>query len=261
MKILKWTMAGLLAVNLVSTAKGDEMGLRGQLVEIPVERAYIPKMGYDDNDHIQAIVTGELPNPCYTLGATYTEMAPDAKTVKIHQMAWRQMVGPCASSDLIEDPVPFTSEVNVGTLGAALYNLQFKDSLNNVKARPFLVEKAKTQTIDNAEYAVVNNVDLDSIVKMGDEVSVTLTGLLTSRCSRIDSVKVVREDDVLVVLPVVRNKIDLSPTERCERVNVQFKEKVSLGLFKSGEYLLHVRSREGKAVNRVFNVVALPPTL
>ena len=54
-------------------------------VEIPLRGVYIPKNGFDDNDRVEAVLAGELPNPCYTLDRAYAEKTADGTGFVVHQ--------------------------------------------------------------------------------------------------------------------------------------------------------------------------------
>jgi hypothetical protein len=97
----------------------------------------------------------------------------------------------------------------------------------------------------------VTNTTLADVFGGREDVIFDLTGTLNSTCTELDDqVEVVRQDDVYVVLPVMKVKPDVV----CAQVLVPFSKKVDLGRLAPGEYLLHVRSMNGSSVNRVFTV-------
>jgi len=223
-------------------------GEQGSLVDIPVTKVYLPTRGYDDNDAIEVVVEGELPNPCYTLGKTIVGPVIN-NTFMVRQLAWRNIEGACGTGDLIEDPVPFTSVGSIGQLPMGEYRVQFtNDNGSNLKA--FNVQRAEAKYIDNFGYAAIQTVDAQEIYYEGDEVFVTLNGIWTSKCQILKKpIEVDRDGDLFIVLPILAHQDPL-----CEKTSAPFAEKVSLGRLTSGTYLVHSRSRGGKAIYRPFQV-------
>jgi hypothetical protein len=67
----------------------------------------------------------------------------------------------------------------------------------------------------------------------------------------VDSdVKIMRQDDVLVLLPTISVRSDVV----CAQMIVPFEKEVDLGPITPGIRLIHTRSMNGKAVNKVVNV-------
>lgn len=152
---------------------------------------------------------------------------------------------------MIDDPVPFSNEVLLGQLAADHYQLVYETRETPKVKRAFGIEKASVNTMDNFDYAVVQGIELDPIQAADKPLYATLSGVFTSRCADFARpLKVERVDDIAVILPVLKsNGLD------CEREMRPFRERVEIGSFDPGSYLLHVRSRNGKAVNRTFETV------
>jgi len=69
-----------------------------------------------------------------------------------------------------------------------------------------------------------------------------------------EDIQTTKVGDVFVVLPGVK----VAQNVMCLFVLTPFERKVSIGPVSAGRYLLHVRSLNGNAVNRMFSVVARP---
>ena len=221
-----------------------------RLVEVGLEKVYVPRVGYDDNDQIEAVLSGDLPNPCYTVAYSVLESLPNGDRMA-RQYAWKNEEGACSSGDLIEDPVAFTSTVTVGTLDAGKYQIFFKKEVGGKGMRPFQVEKAQSGLIDNFEYASVRGIDIIDATEEGTEIRAVVSGLLTSSCAEMDMAPTADlVDDVFILLP----KVKTDNGENCHHALKPFRREVSLGTPKSGTYLLHVRSRDGKAMYRTLIV-------
>lgn len=245
----KWVGFGVLcclATFVTNTAAwaGDPISV----VDVPVSKVYVPTVGFDDNDAVEVVVEGRLPNPCYTLGKTLIGPSVNG-VISVRQIAWKANEAPC-SPGLNDDAVPFTSIGQVGQLRSGSYKVQFIDPSGSLKQTDFGVERAESKSIDNFDYAAVENIDAKDIFYEEDEVIVTLTGVWTTRCQKLqEPVHVEQQGDLFLVLPVIT-----TISERCERVPAPFMHKISLGKPKMGTYLVHSRSRGGKAIYRSMQV-------
>jgi hypothetical protein len=152
----------------------------------------------------------------------------------------------------MEMMIPFSKSVNLGQLNAANYKLVFNALGGKMKARALSVSRAPVPAIDTLPYANVTNTTLADVFEGREDVTFNLTGTLNSTCMELDDqVEIVRQDDVYVILPVMKVK----PNVVCAQVLVPFSKKVDLGRLIPGEYLLHVRAMNGASVNRVFTVM------
>lgn len=223
----------------------------GKIVEIPLKKVYVPHTGFDDNDRIEVVAEGELPNPCFTLGETKAEAQGSGDGYRVRQMAWRRLTGACDSDDLIDDPIPFTSVVALGRLEASSYRVTFRHEMGGTPSRSFSVREATSEEIDEMPYAVVRAVEMEEGYVEGTEVTATIRGFIPSTCLvREGAPRVEVQDDVIVVRPVLAKK----PGVECRHVLSPFKETFSVGKLAPGSYLAHVRSRGGNAAYRPFQV-------
>lgn len=245
--------AGLVAVF------GSAMGLSSQAfasnhdrdrIELGLDRVMAPRVGYDDNDQVQVIARGYLPNQCYQLAESFVQQLDDGKSIRIAQYALRTHDGPCAEGMNLPPhlamEVPFTTEILVGRLPAADYNIVFKNETGGEQVRALNVAVATSSQIDSLPYAAVSNAAIPEIVSSRDEVTTVLSGVLNSTCTELSEVKVLRQEDVIVLLPTIRVK----PGVVCAQMLIPFELPVKLGKLPVGKYLVHARSMNGRAVNR-----------
>ena len=225
-----------------------------QRVEIALQNVFAPIDGYDDNDNVEVVLHGALPNSCYTVADSFYELLDDGVTVAIHQYATRTTDGICADDSKLPEHlamiIPFNKELSIGRYNAFGYSLQFKTA-SGLQTRPLHISIAQAPTIDNLPYAIVSNVATADIVNGLDPVQVTLTGVLNSTCTALnDDIKIIKQGDVFVVLPTIR----VIPGVKCAQILLPYKRKVNLGRALPGDYLVHVRSMNGHSVNRVIEV-------
>ena len=223
-----------------------------ELVEVSLNKVFVPAMGYDDNDKIQIVLDGNLPNPCYKLDKAEVSRTSDKKFA-VKQWARRSKDGICALSALpvtMNMLVPFTEEIAVGTLTKGSYDVGYQ-TLDRQLERSFSVDAAPVPTVDNMPYASVSSVQMPDVVASETNLLAGLSGVLTNSCSFLDSnVRVEHVGDVMVLLPALRFTADVL----CLQVLRPFFQEIELGQLEEGRYLVHARSMNGKAVNKTFTV-------
>lgn len=225
-------------------------------VEVAVETVMAPARGYDDNDNVQVVLYGMLPNACYRLEKHTVEKTPTPGRFKVRQFATRDHDGICAEHadlpDFINMAVPFTQELSVGQLNAGTYSFEFLRGRDRTGIRVLHVAPAPTPRVDSMPYAAVSGAQIADVLPETSELQVTLTGVLNSTCTQLaDTVKIEKVDDVFVVMPTIR----VEEGTFCAQVLTPFERKVNLGRTKPGRYLVHVRSMNGRAVNRAVEVM------
>ena len=224
-------------------------------VEIPVQALLAPETGFEEKNSIQVVLYGDLPNTCYTLAEATTETL-DEHTIRVRQYAIRETGGMCADESSMPEHmkmiVPFMQEVMVGHLLAGDYRFEFTKAGSGGTFRAMTVSKNVTPTVDTLPYAAVSGVQAKDVISSLDHVMVTLSGVLNSTCTTLDqNVKIMREDDVLVLLPTIKVQHGVL----CAQIILPFQKRLDLGALPPGIHLIHTRSMNGKAVNKVINVM------
>lgn len=221
----------------------------GLTQDLVIENAFIPALGYDDNNQIEVVIQGTLPNFCYSIDSTDRV----SRSGNVFQLQTQVLPGDplaCAEKRASTGVVPFNFVLALGQLAVGDYEFRFTTS-HGPSSVHFNVRKAAWMGVDEENYASITGVTIDRVLIGNREVFADVDGLLVSNCSElIRPIQVQRQGNVFVVLPIA----DLKPGRSCSEVRRPFREKISLGFLDPGSYLLHVRSREGKAVLRVFTV-------
>ena len=248
---------GLTMFAGISQANAQESQGPGDLnaVEIPVETLLAPSIGFEEKNDIQVVLHGALPNACYSLAGNSVERLGDGK-IRVRQLAVRQNTGVCAEGASLPVHmtmlVPFTSEVSVGHLNAGDYEFEYLRDNGKEGFRKLNVAHNVTPGVDSLPYAAVSNETVPDVVRTGDDLLVTLTGVLNSSCTRLDpNVRVMDEKDVKILLPTVT----VQKNVLCTQALIPFSKTVNLGKLAAGEYLIQTRSMHGRAVNRIVDVV------
>ena len=147
--------------------------------------------------------------------------------------------------------MPFTQEALLGQMRQGDYAIQYMLAGGELRKRSLNVSRAPVSTIDSLPYAAVSGAFISDVVPSGEDLVVRLQGVLNSTCTELrGGLKVERIDDVLVVLPVLTVRGDLE----CAQALIPFEKEVVLGRLEAGQYLVHVSSMNGAALNRVVQV-------
>ncbi len=250
------TTLALLSLTSVSAFSLNQVhkNSRFETVTVPLVKAFIPRVGFDDNDNIQVVLNGYLPNRCFTVAEPAVIRTPNGDSIQVKQLATKQKEGICANQAALPPdmkvPVPFTTIASIGQLNPGQYNVQF-DGMTGISARHFVVARASLPSVDNMNYALVNNIFVPEQSKAGEPVVAILSGHLNSSCTKLAGIPVPRKvDDVIVLLPQVKVSGGY-----CLQVLTPFTIKVNLGALSADRYLLHVRSMSGVSVNQVFQTI------
>jgi hypothetical protein len=230
---------------------------RAEVIEVPVEAALTPPKGFDDNDNVQIVLHGMLPNTCYEVGEHVVDKA--GGVMKIRQFAKRSSNAFCNQGGFIPEfmlaQVPFTNELSLGQLPAGEYQFEFNRDGAGATRRGLSVARSPVSTTDSLPYAAVTNAVVEDLLPAGQDLAVRLHGVLSSTCAQLDpSPRVERMGDVTVVLPTIRARQGVL----CAQLVRPFILDVALGKREPGHHLIHVRSMSGRSVNRVVEVQADP---
>lgn len=242
------------AMVTAGTARADEVR-----VEVALESVLIPARGYDDNDVVEVVMHGVLPNSCYQIETSEVERLGE-NLIRLRQFALETNEGRCYDKGTLPPhmkmAVQFTTSARFGRLGKGEYSIEYTSAQNQRASRTFAVEAASTPRIDNQPYAPVTTVATRDFYLLDDVVKVKFSGVMTSDCLELDpDVKAERQGDVIVILPVVRPIAHDPAGQFCEKVYQPFEHTVTLGKLPAGHFLVHVRSMAGNAVNKVFEVL------
>jgi hypothetical protein len=262
-KIISATLAiGCTWLSILNAQAQPQITIRKPF-EIPVEGFLAPIQGFDDNDSVEGVVYGYLPNSCYRISRT--EVVRDRnypREVSIKQYALKKLDGACGGGNRglpADGPidtiklamrVPFFAEVDLGEMRKGSYRVLFRTKENPSEIRPLEVVRASTDDVDNFPYANVLNAMSTEVIPSTQDLSVTLTGTYNSTCTQIDRVDYKKSNDVVIIKPILK----VLPDVVCAEVITPFTYTANLGKVNIGHHLIQIRSMNGKAVNRLVTV-------
>lgn len=241
-------------VVLVAALASPVLWAEGSLqrVEVNLNGVYLPRIGFDDNDAIEAVVDGQLPNMCYTLTDHTVAVDLENHRITVTQYASRHTDGMCAQeASLPEEAMvknPFQETVLIGHLPDGVYDIVYATE-GGSRTRRFEVGMAPVASVDNVRYAMITNAAVPDVTSSLKPTTIELQGLLPTPCHQLAGVSTQQVDDVVVVLPVIR-VVYQGP---CLQVLRSFTSKVDLGVLSAGRHLVHVRSANGRSVNHLLS--------
>ncbi|MBI1859811.1 MAG: hypothetical protein HYR96_02705 [Deltaproteobacteria bacterium] len=217
---------------------------------IPVEsRSLFAPVGFDDNDEVQIVLDGYLPDTCYRLASPQVEVNMMARQIVVQQMAY------LFSTVCFDMTVPYTTVVSLGRIHDGEYAVVTRDGR---LIRSLRVKDGGAQIgPDEFLYAPIDSARVE--YRKGSSGGLTrmavLEGRVTSSCMRLKDIKVFDHlaTGTVEMLPIMA--IDsLRAREECHTAERPFKVEAPIPpITVEGRYLLHVRSLNGASLNVVFD--------
>ncbi len=230
-----------LAMASLATAQADE-SRTGELVRIDATTVFVP-IGFDDNDEAEVVVEGFLPSGCYRQAKPEVTIDHAARTVEITPMA-RQFGAPC-----VQVLVPYFFEVKLGQLEPGPYAVEVQGVTTSL-TESLQVKRAIGTSPDDFDYLPVDDVRVDRNADTG-ALEAVIYGRITNRCMSWSRAIVEDNGKTVNILPIMA--FDTTPGANCRTVEMRFKQTIALPeTVSTGRHLLHVRSLNGDAMNRLF---------
>lgn len=205
------------------------------VIPAPVKHLYIPD-GFDSNDSVEVVVTGNFPNPCLSRNKVDVTINEDQIDVRVTALMPDEKLN---CPDML---VPFKEVVSIGNLQGGKYKINVNDKLKDSLA----VEEASSSAIDEHLYAAIDNVEKKANGKY------VLHGWRYSNCIEFDKVQVIsNHKDTLSVLPIMKQVSDFCPMKMMPvsyEVNLDFRD------VKVDDALIHVRTMDGKSFNSIVDL-------
>lgn len=234
MKTLTVLMAASLSFNV--------QAILPEVVEAPIDHVFVPH-GFDNNDHIELVVTGKFPNPCYTRNKYEVTLRPGVIKIDVTSFS---MDNP-AYTKCEPLKIPFTEVVNIGNLQGGQYKIILNEGGKHEKKDTIFIGTANSNSVDDNIYAIVDYVEVGFTAgASGDAILIAQT---PSPCLVLDRVEYLSNNkDTLSVLPIMK-KISSNCPEKRERLEIPI--KFDPKKFKFEEVLIFVRTIEGRSVHTI----------
>lgn len=206
---------------------------------VAVKEVFVP-VGFDDNDEVQVVLDGYLPDTCYRLAYSQVDFDEESGTFKVRQWA-RRYDGVC-----FDTPVPFTTEARLGIVKAGEYQVKNRDG----ETQPLTVAPTLHAEPDDYLYAPIDNAIVDFDIYSRTHYAI-IDGRFTNTCMKFEELRLINSGRTLQLMPIMK----MEDRDDCRADEIYFREKVKLPRDMTlGRHLLHVRSLNGQARNVVFTV-------
>lgn len=221
------------------------MAMAVEIIDYSPSDIFAP-VGFDSNDNTQIVLAGTYPNTCYKVGEPSVTIDKANKRVFVQDKAFHHQ-GIC-----LYMMVPYHKAVNLGVMEAGDYDIMLGDQSNPsaaVKTGQLAVAKATSTSADDYLYAPVEEA---SLVKDNADLQLTLKGTFTKSCYQIKNVKVsmvTSPNNMIIVQPIAEED-----GSTCFETEKGFEKTVTIKNAPEGRTLLHIRSLNGQAINRVLNL-------
>lgn len=214
------------------------------LVTSPVDKVFVPQ-GFDDNDNVEVILHGTFPNTCYKTGPSSAQIDTEAMTITIKASSYSYSGESLVCAQVM---IPFIQTVNLGVVEKGTYKLVVTDR-PEATARDLEVAAALSPAPDDFLYApadtvaVRRNADGQDVLALEGRYPHMFIG-----CMQISELRTsLTSDNVLVVQPITTILDDSA----CSGFDYKV-EKTLTTVLPEGDYLIHVRTLDGTAINRFF---------
>lgn len=246
----------MLALGLAASGAIQAQELEGRFdPEFVIPSSIFVPPGFDSNDNdVQVVIAGTLPNSCYKIAPPLIKIDKNRRRIEIENRAYFSRDGLC-----LEVLVNYRHTLSFGRLPAGKYSVVFlasgRPSQRALATVTVAQATSSAESVDDYLYAQVDEIGL---VPMdgGGIASVTLQGMLTSTCMVFKEARVLqRAARIIEILPIA----EMEDRSGCQRVERPFEAVVPLDYASAGKVLIHVRSLNGQALNRVVNVTSYDP--
>jgi|HubBroStandDraft_6_1064221.scaffolds.fasta_scaffold510832_1 hypothetical protein len=204
-------------------------------VFIGSDNLFVPN-GFDSNDNVEVVVTGDLPNTCY--------LRPEGKVAVSDTKILITMMATKVSGEetnCIMAVVPYMVSVPLGQLSEGYYSVLVNPQTPAEKNGSLHVARPNYNSINNFPYANVMHIEAVS-----GQDKIILKGVHPSGCMEIERVEIYANDkrDTYSILPIIKATMPI-----CDQMMTSFSYTLDLPPSPHAKQLLHVRKIDGTAIN------------
>lgn len=226
-------------VSLISLAFSSFLYAGPIVVNAPVDHLFVPN-GFDNNDNVEVVVTGNFPNTCFSRNKVEVSIKEENINVTITALSTTHEKSDCPKIE-----IPFMENVTIGNLQAG----EYKINVNNKLHEKLNVEIASSRSVDNHLYALINYIDLGFTGGLSGDAM--LVGRIHESCLSLDSIEYLSNGkDTLSILPIMKK---VSDDCTGERKYLELPVKFAPRAFSSDKVLLFVRTMDGKSVSSLID--------
>ena len=213
------------------------------LIQAPVDKIFVIKDGFDNNDNVEVAITGTFRNSCYRADKGYANVDHKSKIIHVSATAYFYPQEIC-----IDMLIPYIQVVKLGILNKGEYKVMPQGGERLV--RKFNITEATTADPDDYLYTPVNSAFVEKDAAGNPQLH--LRGqypLLYRGCMKTQRIAShITPENVLVVQPIAA----ILPPEECEKETTRDFDLVQpLDKPLAGDTWLHVRTLNGNAYDQL----------
>ncbi len=217
--------------------------LRADTVPVGMDNLFVP-VGFDDNDEVEIVADGHLPNACHRLTDSFVNVDVEKREITVQPKA-RRFDGICHD----DFKVPYQKVIALGQLAAGKWTIK---TAYPGKTETLDIQHVEGKGPDNHLYAPVDAARMG--VDIGGKWAAKIRGRFTNTCYRIEKLELIPSGKTLQLLPIMIRDVKDPDGMPCREKEREFEAEVAMpGDLMPGRYLLHVRSLDGRSVNDVFS--------
>jgi len=213
-----------------------------------VEKIFIP-VGFDDNDDVEVIVSGQFPNDCWKVEEVEKTRTKAGYSLKMKARKWKAF---CA-----DKMSPFWKKVSLGYLKVGNYIITNEEKNEGT----LIVRGAKFKTEDDYQYASVDSVktryEFNKETGRIEKRFLVLKGEFPNACYQLAKnppVDLIREssEGLIEILPVIEYNKALS--QNCS-TPIEFEEPIAIPENLSGKFMIYLRTDSDKLENSIAKLI------
>ncbi len=209
------------------------------VVVAPTDHVFVPK-GFDNNDSVEVVVTGNFSSSCYSRNITKVNVSGTQIDISVDAIEKRDKEGSESLCALML--VPFKDVVSIGLLPAGLYTITVNKGTQYEVVNTLMVEKTESSLTDDYTY-----LDVLYIEQLEVANRYKVKGMRYSPCLELDRFEAISNNkDTISVLPIMKKVSDFCPMKMTP---VVYETEIDTSGLPASKILLHVRTMDGKSVN------------
>jgi hypothetical protein len=200
-------------------------------------KLYIPD-GHDDNDLVEIIITGKLPDLCHR-SPTF-DVEREGNQFNIYMYAYYVPQEPCRPIE-----VPYMEKITLGMLGQGQYKIRLFGEHRPLDKGELLVKEAVSSLQDEFNYGNVTG-----IKQVPRERKIQLLGTNPVNCLRFEKLESEVQEGVIVLRPHFREEGECLYEPTPFEINYTLPELPD----DTQDILIHVRVMDGRSFNVIHRV-------
>lgn len=215
------------------------------IIDAPVRHVFVPA-GFDDNDNVEVVVSGEFPSLCFTRNTV--DVKKEGRKINIQITAIYNLPGGFSGNKKCGRMiVPFKEVISLGQLDDGEYKIKVNQKTEYELNDKIKINPAEINAVDESIYA-----NVEFIEQTNNPKEIILRGHNPSSClvfSRFEYLS--NGKDTISVLPIMRKTSDFCPMKMTD---FELEANLDLSTINATNVLIHARAMDGRSVNSIIEM-------